>query len=597
MAKLKFKIPKIPPLYRLEPFQGINLSETETQISDHESHDMLNMNTDEAGALQKRTGYGRVFSTSLGTGKINGLYQFTKSDGTTVFLIAHKTELYTQSGSSQPVQIYTGKADADTSFFVMNDKCYILDGTNYLVYDGTNVTNVTDNPYVPTLTVARPPSGGGTAYEDFNLIGSGFKDSFSGDGTSKVYQLSLTNLDSTTVIAIVDNVTKTETTDFTVDRSKGKITFNTAPSNGTDNVIITAYKTQSGFPDRILNCSFNVLFGGSNDTRVFVSGNGNYRNQMWRSGLYDPTYFPENGYETIGSDRESIQGFSKQYDYLVIEKENSKWIMTFGLSNNTVSFSNKPINDKIGTIARKSIQVVQNNPISLDSTGVYLLSASNVREQTNVQHISLPIDKRLLNEPNLNNAVSIDFDKKYWLALNSNVYVFDYQHNYWYIYDNINPSCFYVADGYLYFGSNTDGLLYKFKKKTDSGVWNDDGVAINSYWYSKLLDFHGPEYEKMVSKVFYSLKPDAHTSAKVYLKTNKSSEKLINTSRMDQFSFTNLNFNKFSFIVTEFPQEVAKKAKEKKITHIQFKIENSELDESIGINSFSIKYDFQAEVK
>ena len=167
--------------------------------------------------------------------------------------------------------------------------------------------------------------------EDFNLLGTGFEQHYSGDATGKDFPLSLFPLDSTLVMAKVDNVVLAEGTDFTVDRATGIVTFTVAPSVGTNNVQIIAHKTFVGFPDRIKKCTFNTLFGGNNDTRVFVSGNPDYPNQIWRSGLFDPTYFPENGYYKVGSDRERVMGFAKQYDYLSLKRNHQKEICSIRL--------------------------------------------------------------------------------------------------------------------------------------------------------------------------------------------------------------------------------------------------------------------------
>lgn len=83
-----------PPLLRIEPFKGINLSVTPTQIDQHQSPDMLNMTIDERGSLNKRTGYTRVISQPIGVGKINGMFHYNKQDGTEEFLFAHGTKLY-----------------------------------------------------------------------------------------------------------------------------------------------------------------------------------------------------------------------------------------------------------------------------------------------------------------------------------------------------------------------------------------------------------------------------------------------------------------------------------------------------------------------
>lgn len=85
--QFKSRAPAEPPLMRIEPFKGLNLSVTPTQIDDHQSPDMLNVHSDERGALNKRTGFERVFPTSLGNGAINGLYEYRKTDGTVFFLL------------------------------------------------------------------------------------------------------------------------------------------------------------------------------------------------------------------------------------------------------------------------------------------------------------------------------------------------------------------------------------------------------------------------------------------------------------------------------------------------------------------------------
>jgi hypothetical protein len=594
MAQLSVNTPQTPPLLRVEPFKGINLSVTPTQIDNSQAADILNMNIDERGALNKRTGYTRVFPTSLGAGRINGTFEYRKKDGTVKFLIAHGIKLYTQAANAQPIEIYSGIANQAVSFFVMNDKCYIMDGVNYLVYDGTTVSAIV--PYIPQLTISGKPglNPAGTLLEDINLLGSGFKETYSGDAIGKDFALSLKPLDGTPVIVKVDNVIKTLTTDYTVDAYNAKITFVVAPPTGTNNVEITAYKIFSGFADRIKKCAFSVKFGGSSDTRMFVSGNPAMPEYVWRLGLNDPAYAPENGFYTFP---DKVMGFAKQYDYLVVERENGKHQITFDLSSGEASFPSKPINDQVGTIAPKSIQIVENNPVSLSKNGVFMLTQSNVRDERNVQHISANVDAKLLIELNLDKAVSVDYQRKYWLAVNGNVYVFDYSISEWYVYDNINASGFIEMNGNLYFSSATEGLIYRFYKESDGSPFNDDGVAIKSAWKSKQLVFDADELKKLVERVYFSLKPMTRTSADLYYISNKKESALVKTSRMDLFDLGNIDFTNWSFTLSQFPQESMAKIKAKKVTHFQLIIKNEKLDEGLGLLSVGIKYRYQSPIK
>ena len=65
----------------------------------------------------------------------------------------------------------------------------------------------------------------------------------SGDGTKTVFMLPDGNIDDGTVVVAVDDVAKSETTDWTMDYNTGQITFGVAPSDGSENVDITYYTT------------------------------------------------------------------------------------------------------------------------------------------------------------------------------------------------------------------------------------------------------------------------------------------------------------------------------------------------------------------
>lgn len=98
MASISRRAISNPPLLRIEPFKGMNLSVTPTQIDQSQSPDMLNMNIDERGALNKRTGYERVYAQSLGDGPITGLFHYNNPDGTDTILFTHNGKLYKTEG-------------------------------------------------------------------------------------------------------------------------------------------------------------------------------------------------------------------------------------------------------------------------------------------------------------------------------------------------------------------------------------------------------------------------------------------------------------------------------------------------------------------
>lgn len=596
-----------------ENFEGINISNTPTQITKNESPDMLNMLLDDQGALDSRTGFEAVFDASLGAGQINGFYTYEQTDGTIKYLLHWKTTLYTTLlDGTAPTSIKTGLTDHLTNFFTFNDKCYIMDSTHYFVYDGSTVADVTvnGNNYIPRLTLGRAPAGGGTANENFNLLGAGFNDSFSADGTATAYTLSLAVLDATEVTATVDGATKVEDTDFTVDRTSGVVTFTVAPTAGTNNVVITAYKTITGNADKILKCLSFVIYGGTNDTRIFWARNADFPNYLFRSGLFDPTYAPDLAFVKVGSDAGIIQGFAKQFSSCVILKaptpnDTTQWSMSYSLAaDGTVTFPIIPLTDDIGLVAPRSIQILNGVPTYHSQKGVFQTIGSNVKDERNVIHISEKIDRSynnqiqaLLAETNAHQAaaLSVDYDKKYILVVNGRAYVYDYRRStldkqIWYIWDNINASCFLEIDDYLYFGSSSIGQIYKFLKSNDVGANSDDGTAINKYWTPRIEDFGVPFRYKSIPNAYLTLKPAITTSANLYTIDDEGEVILQDTIGLTQFSYVYFDYSNFSYITTNFPQILPSRVKLKKVLFSQFKVSNDTNNQSLGILSLNVEY-------
>lgn len=60
----------------------------------------------------------------------------------------------------------------------------------------------------------------------------------SGDGGSKAFYLATPPLSASGAVVTVGGVVKTETTDYTLDRTSGKLVFTGAPEAGTDNIVV-----------------------------------------------------------------------------------------------------------------------------------------------------------------------------------------------------------------------------------------------------------------------------------------------------------------------------------------------------------------------
>ena len=162
-------------------------------------------------------------------------------------------------------------ADAPTHLFTFQDKLYIQDGNEYYSWDGTTFATVAG--YIPTIAISTPPAGGGTPYEQINLLTGKKKQLFSGDNSATEYQLAETNIDSVNKV-YVNGALKVEVTDYSVVLATGKVTFTTAPSDAApDNVEIEWTKVTAGNRSQVTACRAAMTFGGANDTRIHMWGN------------------------------------------------------------------------------------------------------------------------------------------------------------------------------------------------------------------------------------------------------------------------------------------------------------------------------------
>ena len=131
---------------------------------------------------------------------------------------------------------------------------------------------------------------------------------FSPDGEAKDFFLPEKEIDSVTAVEGTD-------VQYTADTAAGKVTFNTAPAKGTNTVTIT-YKKGDGARGDVTGMHFSELYNGSNDTRVFLYGDGTnrtiYSGINGDTGLASADYFPDLYEAAIGD----LQAGQRMVDHL-----------------------------------------------------------------------------------------------------------------------------------------------------------------------------------------------------------------------------------------------------------------------------------------
>ena len=117
--------------------------------------------------------------------KVWGIY-FYKASEKEMMIVHSGTNLYKVVDGVKTV-LYTNANNAPSNSFFYNSYWYFKDGKNYLQYDGETIKDVVG--YVPTTSIARKPDGGGTTYEDVNLLTGKRINTFLADGSAKEFVL------------------------------------------------------------------------------------------------------------------------------------------------------------------------------------------------------------------------------------------------------------------------------------------------------------------------------------------------------------------------------------------------------------------------
>lgn len=597
-----------------DTFLSVDFAKAPSNVHRYFSPNSLNMVRDEYGKVRRRMGYHMIASFSS---KIWGITQY---DGN--WIVHTGTMLYKApvGQESQSALLYSGMAQNVTQFFAYGGKLYILDGQNYLCYDGTACAAVSGK--IPHIIIAGAPNGGGVQYEQVNLIQDKWIQSFAGDGASTVYQLAFDNLDNTPLVveqAKLENGavtwdTLTENTDYTVDRVNGKVTFTQAPSEPVyaqeDNVRVTASKDRSAMRERILGCTIAKGFGiNGYENQLFVSANEEYKNYLFWSAIDDPTYFGDLQYAVLGQDNSAIMSFNALNTQLIIHKDTvsgQSYILSVFLS---------PINE-IQTPQVKVEKVIGGSgcickyasrqfgePLFLSQLGI---QAITYRDLSNYEIETMRgdrINRKLLAEPDLEKAVSCVYKYYYMLAINGNVYLLDrlnpqeegnvlsnaYQYNAFF-WNDVPVSAFFTLGNDLYFGT-PDGKIMKFyTDEFSSSSYNDAGQTYEWLW----------EFPEYVGNLFYQNKSIKYVAlrAKAYVRTTVTVdvqlEGLWYEVLTDNVSFgfldlNDLDLNNLNLSTDTTPKKTTEKYNQRKLDKFAFRVRGNTINQPFGLYSFAFE--------
>ena len=495
------------------PFRGVDFRGEEVNLA--RSPESLNMWKDYSKTESISTRPEIEILESFDT-PVWGIFSYKAGDEE-MLLVHSGTKLYKIVGGVR-TEIYSGLNPARSLSFIFNEKWFFKDGLNYLVYDGTTIEEVIG--YIPTTTISRNPAGGGTTYEDVNMLTSLRKNTFVGDGKSTEYYLDAQNIDSDYIPEIT--VDGSQVTAFVLNAAEGKITFNSAPAapltDGQDNVVIQFRKTVSGHRDRINKCTLLEVF----DNRVFFSGNQDYPNTLWHSSLNDPSYCSDLDYYTEGMDLSKIRSLVAGNNALWVFKEPSQ-------ANTAVFYHNPTIDAEYGKIYPSTHSNISTGCVGaginfnddivfFGRRGMEAINGDITTEQV-IAHRSSLVDAKLTAETDYKDMILEEWSGYLLVFIGTKVYLADsravftninhYEYEWYYWELSKEVTCTKVIDGILYLGT-ADGVY----------TLTDLTSPITSYWTTPIDRFGNPQFLKTTNKK--GCVCEASGDLKLSVKTNKT---------------------------------------------------------------------------
>ena len=495
-------------------------------------------------------------------------------------------------------------------FFGFDEKLYILNGSQYKVWDGTTFSDVSG--YRPLVYISSPPTGGGTALEQVNKLTAAKRQRFSPASSATLFQLSETGIASVDYVKL--NGVTVSTDDYTVDLTNGTVTFDTAPSDGTNTVEI-GWTGSTSDRAAVLAMTYAELYNGSTDNRIFLYGDGSnlalYSGIEYETGNATAEYFPDLNVMHVGDANTPITSLLRHYSRLLAFKEDSAFSIGYGTitledGSVTAGFYITPINRYLGNCAIGQATLVENYARSLDGRSIYEWKATstsgNVTDsQRNAKRISQRVEQTL-GGFDLASAITY-FDKinhEYYVMYDGKMVVQNTETDAWYIYDNLPATCMIVYKDEVYFGTD-DAYI----RHLSNDYMSDNGEEIECYYESGAWDFDAPNQRKYCSELWIGLKPEANSAVNVTVTTDRRTDYSEESAASDYaeiaatgfFSFLNLDFRTLSFNVNRMPKLQRLKIKVKKFGYYKLIFSSVTNNTTTTINSVTLRVMYMGYVR
>ena len=529
-------------------FRGIDMSNSPLEVDDRHATQCKNFVL-ERNLLAKRKGTEEIAKF---VDKINGCW--TLKDGEDTHVLVHAgTKIYRlvfgNSINDYTIIDLTLDNNAVNASYIADERSFATEknGNLYIVCgdllcykkvgDAYQLRRVYGDAYIPTTTISIDADGvddiARESFEAPNAFTPWRKNTLVGRANAEATYTLDSEIKSGTNVTVTCNGTPIE--NVTVDsEDASKIHFNCtdyASVAGESNLEVTFcvagdYETENR---EWSNCRIGTVHGeNGNVSRLFISGNPNYRNVFYYSGINvygvdDYSYFPVWYKVSVGYESSAIGAFSKQNDgslaifkYGTQNNEPVVWystatakavtVDTYALDGTVtdteevgikVMFSSNAGLVGMQLASKYACASLNGDNLFLATSGVYALETiQNIATaEKGAKLRSKPLASLIATEQsNLPNAVGYVYNNKYYLCIRNKVYMadalyaFDSQNYEWWVLDNISARVFFEIDERLCYGKEDGRIIELNKQRMVDRTYELENIAGIAYPDTELGD-------------------------------------------------------------------------------------------------------------
>lgn len=600
---------------KIRKFLGLNENpDGDTVLKNGELSEMRNFRITKDNHLQIRCGYKTVLNLADALREAEGVTTLSAEQTRCYgvwrgFVVGKEHTLVAYGGHVWDTTLYDarslGKVTADeTSFFGFEDKVYLLNGHEYLCWDGGDNTGFAPiEPYVPLIQTATTPEGAGTLLEEVNRLTNKRRVEFSPDGTAKEFKLPEQNLNEIYEVKLNGEIAE----GWTGDTENGKVTFNEAPAVGT-NTLEVAYSFGEGAAHEVTNMRYSEFYNGTTDGRVFLYGDGSnkaiYSGIRYDNGKPSAEYFPDLFEIAVGEANTPITALVRHYSRMMAYKPNSAWVvqyntMTLEDKSTTAAFYVQPVNRQIGNDVFGQVKLLENNPLTIDVGSVYQWKSTSSTSGyiTNTENNAKRVSDRVADtlrgfDLTATRTFNIKNEHEYWFLCAGRALILNYATDTWYFYNNL-PFEFLLEMENEEYGFCNDGRLVHFSRD----YYSDDGEPIDCYAATGAMDFDKDWLLKYSPMLFVAMEPENNARIHVTVETNRRSDYAKKIVSYSLANFEHVDFGHFSFRTNRKPQVARVKMKVKKATYYKLIFESNSASATATVIETDIHLRYAGNVK